>query len=83
MCRVEYLKSYLNLLQHWRARTFETILYKISHDAGFFVGLNCFFRIQNFALCANRYETAHNARKTTCVDGEKTIFRLKYMGYVD
>ena len=54
-----------------------------THDAGFFVGINCFFRIQNFALCANLYETVHDARKTTCADGEKTIFRSKYMGYVD
>ena len=30
MCRVEYLKCYLDLLQHWRTRTFDTILYKIS-----------------------------------------------------
>ena len=56
---------------------------ELAHDAGFFVGINCFFRIQYFAQCANRYETAHNPRKTTCADGEKTIFRSKYMGYVD
>ena len=56
---------------------------ELTHDAGFFVGINCFFQIQNFALCANRYETAHEARKTTCADGEKTIFRFKYMGYVN
>ena len=56
---------------------------ELTHDAGFFVGINCFFRIKNFALCANRYKTAHNARKTTCADGEKTIFRSKYMGYVE
>ena len=56
---------------------------ELTDDTGFFVGINCFFRIQNFALCANRYETAHDARKTTCADGEKTIFRSKYMGYVD
>ena len=55
---------------------------ELTPDAGFFVGINCFFRNQNFALCANRYETAHGARKTTCSDGQKTIFRSKYMGYV-
>ena len=55
---------------------------EFTHDAGFFVGINCFFRILNFALCANRCETAHDARKATCADGEKTIFRSKYMGYV-
>ena len=38
------------------------------------MGINCFFRIQNFALCANRYETAHHARKTTCADEEKQYF---------
>ena len=52
---------------------------ELTHDAGFFVGINCFFRNQNFALCANQYEIAHDARKITCVDGEKTIFRSKYM----
>ena len=56
---------------------------ELTHDAGFFVDINCFFRIQNCALCANRYETAHDARKTMCADREKTIFRSKYMGYVD
>ena len=41
---------------------------ELTHDVGFFVGINYFFRIQNYALCANRYETAHDARKTTCSD---------------
>ena len=27
---VEYLKRYLDLLQHWRTRTFDTFLYEIS-----------------------------------------------------
>ena len=79
MCLMGYLKRYLDLLQHWKTRTFDTFLYEISlvnltHDAGFFVGINGFFRIQNFALCANRYETAHDARKTTCADWEKQYF---------
>ena len=47
---------------------------ELTHDAGNFVGINCFFRIQKFALCANRYETAHHARKTTCADEEKQYF---------
>ena len=56
---------------------------ELTHDACFFAGIHCFFRIQNFALCANRYETAHDAKKTTCADREKTKFGSKYMGYVD
>ena len=47
---------------------------ELTHDAGFFVGIHCFFRIQNFALCANRYKNAHDARKTMCADGEKQYF---------
>ena len=30
MCWVKYLKRYLDLLQDWKSRTFDTILYKIS-----------------------------------------------------
>ena len=73
---VEYLKRYLDLLQHWRTRTFDTIFYKISlvNLPMTLAFLNCFFRIQNFALCPNRYETAHGARKTTCADWEKQYF---------
>ena len=73
---VEYLKRYLDLLQHWRTRTFDTILYtnslvNLPMTLAFFVGINGFFRIQKFALCANRYKTAHDARKTMCADGKK------------
>ena len=41
---------------------------ELTNDVGFFVGITCFFRIQNFALYANRYETTHDARKTTYAD---------------
>ena len=68
---------------HFRLYSVSKFPGELSHDAGFIVAINYFYQIQICALCANRYETAHDATKTTCTDWEKTIFRSKYIGYLD
>ena len=88
MCRVEYLKRNcicfdIGRRSHFRLYSVSKFPGELSHDAGFFVVINYFYQIQICALCANRYETAHDATKTTCADWEKTIFRSKYIGYLD
>ena len=53
--------------------TFDSILRKSSlvnfpMMLAFVVGLNYFYQIQICALCANRYDPAHDVAKTTCAD---------------
>ena len=51
-------KTLLGLLQPSRGGVFGAVLYitfpgELTHDAGFFVALTFFYRIQNCAVCEN------------------------------
>ena len=78
MCRVEYSKRYLDLLQHWRTRTFDTILYKISlvnlPITLAFCRYKLFLSNSKFRAMRKSIRDCHDARKTTCADGEKHYF---------
>ena len=76
---VECLKRYLHFLRHLGTSTLSTLFcVKVPWWTfpwrWLFVGLNYFYQIQICALCANRYDTAHDAAKTTCADWEKQYF---------